>query len=407
MDLQQALKQLGYTDLKQDTKKRILVYTDNDRDYVYADIAKQLGGKHDSKPRSGFSKGVIEFNDGQQIAVKPKTGGGSGAGAKMTGYVESMQCYWLAMKQENAKSVTEPSVAQYVDVSEQVQVLLKEIPENWFDTFEKTANVLLKKFNNKKYTFHRDSSWVNELNNLFKRVNKPRRFSNINKWNPADIWMISQEGKTIPLHTAKNLVELNAMMSEAYASGDIIGVSLKKVGSTAKLSEVNKDNKRSQYVLTEWSSGKSGPLKSKDCYIFYRSTNDTGKIQFRTFGQSWQGEIKGKTANHGKIGGGNILGILKDMGFNNILSQRNLNPRNHTELFWKWYDIVERNASRKYFDEMLAKEDMNFWVSNAMNYQLLSAVVQMSPSKRNQFVSMCINYAASQDELSSPFVKIS
>lgn len=407
MDLQQSLNQIGYTELKQATKKRILVYTDDDRNYVYADIAKRLGGQYDSTPRSGFTKGLIYFPSGQQIAIKPKSGGGSGSGTKMTSYVETMQCYWLAMKQENANSVTDPSVARYVDVKEPNQVLSKEIPKNWFDTFEKTANILSNKFNNKTYTFHRDSSWVNQLKDTFKKVNKPRRFSNINKWNPADIWMVSQQGQTIPFHTTKNLVELNEMMSEVYTSGDVVGVSLKKVGFTAKLSEINVDDKRSQYVLENWTSGKSGPLKTKDCYLFYRSLSDTGIIQFRTFGQSWQGEIKGKTANHGKIGGGNVLRILEVFGFRDILKQKNLDTRKHRELFWEWYKNVEINAMRKYFDETLAREDKNFWISNAMNYQLLSAIVEMTPSQRNEFASTCINYAASQDELSSPFVKIS
>ena len=43
------------------------------------------------------------------------------------------------------------------------------------------------------YTFHRGSTFVNEIENKFKELNKaekPKPFSDINKWSPADIYAV-------------------------------------------------------------------------------------------------------------------------------------------------------------------------------------------------------------------------
>ena len=59
---------------------------------------------------------------------------------------------------------------------------------------------------------------------------------------------------------------------------------------------------------------------SKDIYLRYKSGGKEGEIQLRNFSSrpvtsSWQGEIKGKTAAGGKIGGGIVMTRLKEVKY--------------------------------------------------------------------------------------------
>ena len=63
---------------------------------------------------------------------------------------------------------------------------------------------------------------------------------------------------------------------------------------------------------------------SKDIYIQYKSEGKDGEVQLRNFSSrpmpsSWQGEIKGEKASHGKISYGVFDRILKQLKTKNTL----------------------------------------------------------------------------------------
>ena len=96
-------------------------------------------------------------------------------------------------------------------------------------------------------------------------------------------------------------------IQEAADSGTTLGVSLKKVDSTASVQEFNTPkrthNKRVNYL--GFTFGQTGDFfNSIDIYLYF----STGKMQLRATNviKSWQGEIKGQFAAGGKIGGGNL-----------------------------------------------------------------------------------------------------
>ena len=68
------------------------------------------------------------------------------------------------------------------------------------------------------YTFHRGSPFVNSIDSKFNELNKaqkPRPFSNINKWSPADIYAV-KDGFNIDLNQYSNLGEFTNELKELY-----------------------------------------------------------------------------------------------------------------------------------------------------------------------------------------------
>ena len=99
----------------------------------------------------------------------------------------------------------------------------------------------------------------------------------------------------------------------------MIGISLKKIGP--------KDFPHSKFfnngkpLIADFTGVKLGlnMTDSKDIYIQYKSEGKPGEVQLRNFSSrpepsSWQGEIKGKSAAGGKIGGGVIFEGAIDIG---------------------------------------------------------------------------------------------
>jgi hypothetical protein len=163
------------------------------------------------------------------------------------------------------------------------------------------------------YVFHRGSSFVGEINTLFANLNKaekPKPFSNMNKWTPADIWAV-KSGASFDFNRHSTLGEFTNDLKELYASGDLIGISLKKATSdTVTVVE----NNTTGFIRTPVKYGgftkqsDKSFFNSKDYYILLGGQ----KMQLRTFdnAKSWQGEVKGKSAAAGKIGGGVLESIM-------------------------------------------------------------------------------------------------
>jgi hypothetical protein len=257
-----------------------------------------------------------------------------------------------------------------------------------------TANKLASSYPG-SFEFHRGSKFVDKINNAAKIALKEiGGVGNINKWNPADIWMVSPEAKSIEFPTKINA--LNALIKKLFDANKLIGVSLKKT-SDAKIDVVN-DSPKQQYTYESVSSSD----KSKDAYINYSG----GKIQFRTFENmsSFQGEIIGTEAKHGKISLGLINQLLTKSGLaqtENPSEVKNLiktpNPK-----FKALFEKHVQGDFKNFYKE--AGDDKKYSKFLALN---LIDIVSSAPKKqRNEFISSLINYAKSQSDISSVFVKV-
>ena len=343
-DLQLALNSAGYQ-VKKITGKNIDIIVESDRVTALTNIAKQFKGKYN--PKGGSSSiGRAELPDGLYVNAKPK-GGGSGAGSDITTLAESAQCVYCAAVWNNKdySGTSFKAVKSSFAIDGKLEDIINKLPEQWIASCMLSAEKLKKEFGRKKYTFHRGSAWVDALENHWKTLNKKESlFANLNKWSPADIYMVSDTGSRINLQSTNTIVELNSMMMEAIKVRDIIGVSLKQVKGSASLAYKNIDSTRYTYKFESLTTGKRGFLLSGDSYINFSG----GEIQFRTFGSTWQGEIKGKNANMGKISGGPINAI---MARNNIKIKPQTQIVNKTpELlkeFYKFYKHFEMHYNSK------------------------------------------------------------
>lgn len=403
-DLQLALNSAGYQ-VKKITGKNIDIIVESDRVTALTNIAKQFKGKYN--PKGGSSSiGRAELPDGLYVNAKPK-GGGSGAGSDITTLAESAQCVYCAAVWNNKdySGTSFKAVKSSFAIDGKLEDIINKLPEQWIASCMLSAEKLKKEFGRKKYTFHRGSAWVDALENHWKTLNKKESlFANLNKWSPADIYMVSDTGSRINLQSTNTIVELNSMMMEAIKVRDIIGVSLKQVKGSASLAYKNIDSTRYTYKFESLTTGKRGFLLSGDSYINFSG----GEIQFRTFGSTWQGEIKGKNANMGKISGGPINAI---MARNNIKIKPQTQIVNKTpELlkeFYKFYKHFEKTNAlpEEQFIAAITLKDQNWWVSKFLSAQLMY-YIDMHKDK-DAVVTAMIGYAASESELSGPYAKVS
>lgn len=395
------LKKLGYEIKK--IQGNNIDFIAADRVGALQDLATRFRGRYN--PTGGQSSiGRTELPGGVKLNAKPK-GGGSGAGSDVTAAAESLQCLYCALHFNGKPFIFRElgSVRRFFKVDARLKAM-EALPEDWYKSCMTTAETLKLKYPSKRYTFHRGSRWVNRLETHWKNLNrKEKLFANLNKWSPADIYMVSPVGDRIDFTKAESIMELNTMMMKAIQSQDVIGVSLKKVGARASFSLKNVDDDRPSYKYEGVTIGKKSFFNSQDSYLRFEG----GEIQFRKFGSTWQGEIKGKTANMGKISGGPLNTLMRQRGIV-LIPQADVTEKTDQlmDLFYKYYNYFEGGMERKAFEEATAGHDMNWWVSKFLSAQFVYEVAQMSKDDQDALVSSMIGYASSQSEMSGPYAKV-
>jgi hypothetical protein len=395
------LKKLGYEIKK--IQGNNIDFIAADRVGALQDLATKFRGKYN--PAGGSSSiGRTELPGGVKLNAKPK-GGGSGAGSDVTAAAESLQCLYCALHFNGEPFVFRNlgKVRRYFKVDAKLKAM-EALPEDWYLSCMTTAKILKQKFPRGKYQFHRGSRWVSTLENHWKKLNRDEKlFSNLNKWSPADIYMVSPTGANIDFTKANNILELNNMMLDAINNGDVIGVSLKKVGSSGTYSLKNVTDERPTYKYEGVTIGKKGFFNSQDSYLRYEG----GEIQFRKFGSTWQGEIKGKTANMGKISGGPINALMAKNGIV-LIPQADVKEKNDElmDKFFDYYKHFKGDLDRKTFEAAVAGQDFNWWVSKFLSAQLAYEIDKASSATQEKIVSAMLSYASSQSDLSGPYAKV-
>lgn len=421
-DLKIQLDKIGYKELADGkTMKSVVVQLPrgSDRVATLIDISNKLkkysGAKYN--PNGGSSSvGRVEFSGNYYVECKIKGGGGSGAGSDLTKLVESAQCVYNAAH-FNGNPYTHSGLkksSNKYNIDEKIDNILTKLPDDWVISSKKVAETLKKKFNNKSYVHHRGSEWVNKLYAHVRYLNKEagKPFGDENKWNPADIWMVSPKGETAlrELLKTENLPELNNLLLKYYKSKDIIGVSLKKVErNNVNFKELNMSSTRPTFKYKNMTTGLRGFFQSGDAYLEF----DGGRAQFRRFGTTWQAELKGKSANMGKMSGGPVKGLV-DMisgpSGQKFIPQKLLSERNEEtiDMFYDWYNAAgDTPKMKKYeFYQEVMNKDMNWFVSKIMSTQLAAIVTSFNKEQKDRFASGLVNYAGSESELSGPYCKV-
>ena len=382
------------------------------------EVLNQLKGK--TRITTAIS---LEDKDGNKITTSnlKKTaefggGGGMRGGSGLTSKGESAQCIANEIRYTKgsltAEDITEKNIlstkgkVQVTDFEGGVELLKTNI--GWLNSSVSIANELASNFPG-PFIQNRGSNWVKALEAAVKPKLKEVGIQDINKWCPADIWMVAPD--EMKISWPESLSEINSLLLEKYRSKKIIGVSLKKAGKSATLKIFNDPNTKKTKV--EYKGTNVRPTHAKGILLF----DDGGQIEFRTFNgiSGFQGEIIGTKAAGGKVGYSIIAKALRDNGIelsnpSEIRDQVINNDPDFESKFkslWSKIDGLDDSEFDFYYDnpEKTPNGKLSYRVSKYLGLEVVNAVD--SSDNSNKILNDLINYAASSTNDSAIFVKAS
>ena len=420
--------------------------------------------------KSGNTQGqkLIKLNDLEKTPEDFGGGAGSGLGRKEGDLAEGAACwvgaYRFSLGETDIDRTYRCTLKDFDSVKDKVETKnsMTEIHtflmenSDWMESSILTANSLWNsKYKNKNYHWYHDNDFMKQINKHFLKVNARmgdedeelgRPFSDVNKWNPADIWLCDC-GKVFPKEDY--FTGWNQKLYDLVKSKTLVGVSLKKIsGSTPKLEEVNMD--RDKTIFKKFTKAGANTLfNSMDVYI----EGDGFKLQMRDTagkGKTWQGEITGgasfgKRAKGGKVGGGifdRILqevygignGVFKEYSITNAVRAAEQNP---SPLDQKIYNLLQKDHIKsrivrdvggnsykrdatKVAEEVTMDEIRTSGGRSGMNksqwkfskYFGMTVLDIMfgngnTAKQRDELSTRLYKYASSQSDLSGPFIKVS
>ena len=362
-----------------------------------------------------------------KLIYKKSSGGGSGAGAAITQLAESAQALYAALafnvlnRPMQITDVTKDNfskAAATAFITASVQSVLNDLTDDWINSSISGANALYRKFSSKgKFTFHRGSSQVSIIESTFSSINKSEKaFGNLNKWSPADIYIISNNASMNRITNEKSLKSLNVTMMDLIKNNEIIGVSLKKITGGGSISQKNFSSDVKS--ITARYRGMTTNLDAMDGYIQWGSSSSE-KIQFRSFGgdtslTGWQGEIKGASANQGKISLGPINFILKRHGLSEIptssqsASLASSNKIDHCQNIARMM-VSNGIISSSQIDETaktIQEKSNKYRYSKYLVLKLFETISSAPSSVKDDVVQDFYLYASSQAAYAAPYYKL-
>ena len=378
------------------------------------------------KSESSFPVTNIKFRDNTTLRiVYKKLGGGSGAGAALTKLAESSQALYAAVvfnvlkrpmtnKDVNLDNFQKALSTAITD--ENFDSMVNKLPDDWVNSSIAGANALWRRYGNKgKFQFHRGSPQVSQIEGTFTAINRQEgAFGNLNKWSPADIYMIGAKYNPASIAGEKTLKGLNVAMWENLQANQLIGVSLKKITGSGSISNMNFPTDRKQ-TSAEF-RGSTTNMDAMDGYIKW-GVGGNERIQFRSFGgetslTGWQGEIKGASANQGKVSLGPINFVLKTHGLQQLpaskesarLAQEN-SPQHASTIasLMVQYGIADDVQGTA---EMIQQKSNKYRYSKYLVMLLLTTMNNAPKAVADEVVQDLYLYASSQASYSAPYIKL-
>lgn len=382
------------------------------------EVLNQLKGK------TSISNAITLIDkDGNKITTSnlkktTKFGGGGGmrGGSELTAKAESAQCIVNQIRYSSSGNVEISDITDSTIESTKGKVNITDFEgaaellktnKGWVESSVSIANELASQFKG-SFIQNRGSEWVKSLEAAVKPLLKDVGIKDINKWSPADIWMVapSEMNVTWP----NNLDEINSLLLVKYEEGKIIGVSLKKAGKQATLKVFN--SPKSDKTTYEFKGIDPRPNAAKAFILF-----DDASMEFRTFGGlgSFQGEILGKKAAGGKVGYTIIKKALQDNGIappepKEIKNQVVNEDPEFKKKFQKLWDNtpgLEPGDFETQFDNPKKTPNQNL-IYRVSKYLALFVVNSINNSNDpSEIVTDIINYASSSTDKSAIFIKAS
>ena len=241
------------------------------------------------------------------------------------------------------------------------------------------------------------------------------------KWNPADIWMVKDESK-VKQHLDKEVTIdcLNNALQQLRADGKLVGISLKKIEGSPKMTLKNADDaktrrdnekaKFAKYDLT-FDNGRRSDNHPMDVYLYYGEGN-FDKFQARNFGGEskgdWKLELKGKSAAQGKIQGKVLRDLISNIVSGSVPKEADWNKCTGNEYDKEIFDLLKK-YNAKGFNEETAMEFIAD-AKQAWKYSKLSGLRLLdwmsNHKKKDQIMKEIYLYASSQSDKSSVYWKL-
>ena len=347
----------------------------------------------------------------------------SGAGSEITALYESLQAYACAARQHKGRDLEsifelKDDTTKNADCDRTLKQCMDQFggDEEYQHSIIATANKFFKEYKiTSGYKFLRGGSKVDAIYTSWRKHKQGSGISGDDKWNPADIWAM----KTSYTHKSnfKSLGEYNAFILEQYNAKKLIGISLKKVPRGEVKSKVYNDGKHAVTAKFKEVQPMDDVTSSKDVYFVVTHNGAPYKIQLRNFSSrpvtsSWQGEIKGKSAAGGKIGGGVLTEQALGAGVKlKAPNQFNANVKPSDTLlndFAKMCVAINPKGKEtvqqvKTKAKALSKVDPTWWMSKYLGVYYAYTVVKSG--KKDVVASRIYQYASSATESSSVYVK--
>jgi len=361
---------------------------------------------------------------------------GSGGGADATALFEGAACWMTAYRYSLRKDIDVDYIVTLEDLeavsgSVETDEPLEKIHEfimndpAWMKSSIKTANKLYgaTKYRNTKFKFHRGTSIVNTVENHFKRVNAAdgRPFSNINKWTPADIYMCDHSFDTTMI-TNEMVFQggINKVLKDLIKQKKLIGVSLKKVTTaTANLTEHNFTRASLTVKKPFVRVGSKTLMGSMDVYVEGQGVS----VQFRATdaeGKTWQGEVMGSAAKHGKVGGGVMNYIMESVyGDGNGVWKQYPSAAavsvasKGSALDRKIFTLANKNKSSVMGDnetvtlKQISDMRPQWKFAKYIGLEVVDRMMSGSAAERDEITTRIYLYATSASDNSAPYIKIS
>ena len=351
-----------------------------------------------------------------KLAKTAEFGGGGGmrGGSDVTKAAENAQCIANAIRYSKGGDITPEDITEENIESSKNDVdgdgfnegkeLLLGNP-GWLNSSVNIANELASVYSG-PFIQNRGSAWVKNLETAVKPFLKDVGIRDINKWNPADIWMVAPSEMNI--EWPNSLGEINALLLEKYNEGTIIGVSLKKAEKSAKLKVTNLQKPDA----VEYEGIAVGPKNAKGFITF----SDGGRMEFRNFGgdTGFMGELEGTGAAAGKVGYGYIKSILDKYNvevsdpkiIRTQASEEDPKFKNKFKKLWDETEGLDPNDFESNYSARPTPKSNQAWrISKYLALELINAIDKSE--NKNEIIDAFVRYASSQGDESSIFVKAS
>ena len=387
-----------------------------------------------------------------RILVKPTSAGGSGGGAAKTKIQEVGQALFTAIRYIKGHELEcHPSniskcltTADYekgmelVDCNNEVSIEeIEGLEQSWKDAFILGANRIAKEVQGSGWEFVRGDRLIEgAISRAFNRVkkNSPKTPVNEDKWNPSDIWMVKSSDKNnivAKLDGEETIDCLNDYLAIAFKQDKLIGLSLKKLGPSARWTIMNEPNAKQldkaqkvRYIKNRTLSELTA-FSGMDAYFVYTPSGGKTKDSFqaRNFGGKnkgdWKLELKGEFAAQGKIQGDVMRKLLTSIGlsppheanFNDC--KPDVTPKTKfTKITNDIYDKMNALSSKpKGWDAKNAKKeirskDASWRYSKLSGLLFLEWMNSLKPSEANKAMKEMYLYASSQTDKSSVYYKL-